>query len=89
MKSNSSKLKVGFYDSKTHRMVSVEPWKQSIHEARFMSFSLTSLYSSGLHSLPSPVWCVWSKTQDASIFFLDEKPITDEAVLDSILALMV
>jgi hypothetical protein len=82
-------MKVGFYDLKNHKMVEVEPWENSIHMARFASVGMTEMYLSGRHRMPSPIWCVWDETEHASIFFLDDKPIGDEAVLNSILKLMV
>jgi hypothetical protein len=46
------------------------------------------MYQSGRHRMPSPVWCVWDDDH-ASIFSLDDKPMDDVALLDSIRALMV
>ena len=82
-------MKVGFYDKKTHSMVSVEPWTEGIENARFTSTHMALMYQSGRHRMPSPIWCVWDETEYASIFFLDDKPSSDEAFMNSILALMV
>jgi len=81
-------MNVGFYDKKRHSMVAVEPWTEDIQTARFASVKLSAIYQSGRHRMPSPVWCVWDE-ENASIFFLDDKPIGDPAILDSIMALMV
>jgi hypothetical protein len=81
-------MKVGFYDKKKHRMVAVEPWTLGIQTARSASPRMALMYQSGRHRMPSPVWCVWDDDH-ASIFSLDDKPMDDVALLDSIRALMV
>ena len=81
-------LKVGFYDATTDTMVAVEDWTTSIHMARFASVQMATMYQTGRHRMPSPVWCVWNKNEHASIFFLDEKP-RDVAFLNHVLTLLV
>ena len=82
-------MKVGFYVKKMHSMVAVEPWTDGIQAARLSSVHMALMYQCGRHCMPSPIWCVWDETQHASIFFLDDKPSSDEAYMNSILALMV
>lgn len=81
-------LKVGFYDSATDSMVEVEHWPTSIHMARFSSVQMATMYQTGRHKMPSPIWCVWNQKEYASIFLLDEKP-RDEAFLNHVLTLLV
>ena len=81
-------LQVGFYDSVTDSMVAVEPWTTSIHMARFASVEMATMYQSGRHRMPSPIWCVWNKKDYASIFPLDGKA-RDEAFLNHVLTLLV
>ena len=81
-------LKVGFYDATTDTMVAVEDWTTSIHMARFASVKMATMYQSGRHKMPSPIWCVWNKNDYASIFPLDGKA-RDEAFLNHVLTLLV
>ena len=81
-------MKVGFYDAKKHQMVAVEPWTESIHLARITAAHMTSLWQSGRHKMPSPIWCVWDGQEDCSIFLLDEKPRSDQ-FMDKVGSLLV
>jgi hypothetical protein len=68
-------MKVGFYDEQEQRMTDVEPWPEPIENARAAAVMMGSLYASGEHRLPSPIWCVWgAKKKLNSIFVLDGKP---------------
>ncbi len=67
-------MKVGFYDVKKRCMVSVEPWKFTMTDARIAAAQMTLMFSTGHHRLPSPIWCVWDGGKERSIFLLDEKP---------------
>jgi hypothetical protein len=87
-KPNDDPLKVGFYDDSTDSMVSVEEWLDSIHMARFSSVQMATMYQTGRHRMPSPIWCVWNKNDYASIFPLDGKS-RDEAFLNHVLTLLV
>jgi hypothetical protein len=82
-------MKAGFYDKKTHSMMSVEPWTEGIETARLASTHMALMYQSGRHRMPSPVWCVWDETGHVSIFFLDNQSVGDMAFMDSISELMV
>ena len=82
-------MKVGFYDKKKHAMVDVEVWTDGIELARASSVHMAGIYKTGKHRMPSPIWCVWDETEHASIFFLDQKPSSDQVLMNSILALMV
>lgn len=85
----SDPIKVGFYDKKTHSMLEVELWPHDIQAARVASAHMAVMYQTGRHRLPTEIWCAWNQTEYASIFFLDDKPSSDEAFMNSILALMV
>jgi hypothetical protein len=82
-------IMVGFYDRKTHSMIEVEPWTETIQDARIASAHMAVMYQTGRHRLPTEIWCVWNQKEFASIFFLDDKPSSDTAFMNSILALMV
>jgi hypothetical protein len=82
-------MKVGFYDDQEHRMTDVEPWTEPIENARAAAAMMASLYASGEHRLPSPIWCVWGgKKKLNSIFLLDEKPRSSR-FYDKVMTLMV
>ena len=88
LKPDPDPLQVGFYDSVTDSMVAVEPWTTSIHMARFSDVQMATMYQTGRHKMPSPIWCVWNKNDYASIFPLDGKA-RDEAFLNHVLKLLV
>jgi hypothetical protein len=81
-------MKCGFYDSKTRCMVAVEDWAESLQVARSTSLMMTSLYLTGRHRLPSPIWCVWDGADVSSVFLLDNK-MRSEEFLNQILPLLV
>lgn len=81
-------MKVGFYDSKKHRMVEVEPWNESLELARVASAHMTALFESGRHWLPSPIWCSWDGADICSVFLLDSKG-RSEQFLEKVRSLMV
>lgn len=81
-------MKCGFYDLKKCRMVEVEEWTESLQMARVASVHMTSLFASGRHKLPSPIWCVWDGAEVNSVFLLDEK-IREEEFLNRVLELLV
>lgn len=80
-------MKVGFYDAKKHRMTEVEPWTESLDNARAAAALMTSMYLSGRHRMPSPIWCLWNAEDVCSVFLLDEKP-RSEQFLDKVMTLM-
>lgn len=81
-------IKVGFYHLADRCMVAVEEWDGSILTARSSAAFMTSMYQTGRHQMPSPIWCVWNQKEYASIFLLDEKP-REEDFLNQVLALLV
>ncbi len=81
-------LMVGFYDPASHTMVSVEIWTTNLFFARYSAIGMAKTYQSGAHCMPSSIWCVWNKTEVASIYPLDGKTY-DEAFLNGILKLLV
>lgn len=81
-------IKVGFYHLVNQCMLEVEEWQGSISMARASSVTMSAMYQTGRHRMPSPVWCVWNQKDYASIFLLDQKP-RDEAFLNQVLTLLV
>ena len=81
-------MKVGFYESKKHRMVEVEPWTEGLELARVASAHMTALFESGRHRLPSPIWCLWDGADVCSVFLLDGKS-RSEQFLDKVRSLRV
>jgi hypothetical protein len=71
-------MKVGFYDSKKYRMVNVEKWEYSLEDARMASIQMATMYQTGKHRMPSPIWCVWQSSEECSIFLLDSKERSEQ-----------
>lgn len=78
-------LQVAFYDPRTDKIVSQEPFGSDIQEARLASCGLTALWASGRHRMPSPYWVAWDHDEDIfSVFLLDQNRVPKEKTLNRI-----
>lgn len=62
-------MKVAFYDPQKARLVAVDNLSET--EVVPVSMYLTTAYSSGRHSLPSPIWLAFDLRGKIRVFFLD------------------
>lgn len=79
-------LKVGFYDPKNDALVSVEDWNGSSSSITFTSLQMASMYQKGRHRMPSSVWLAFDIEDVLRVFFLEESPRFDAALMDRIKA---